>query len=64
MIIPMFTGEIVKITKSGVKSICVVPRPNDVASAFCIFEYVYFARHDSILEGNLVQIDYLSYQLI
>ena len=45
-------GEIVKITKEGFKSMAVVPRPKDVPSAFCIFEYVYFARPDSIFEGN------------
>ena len=49
-----YSGEIVKITKDGVKSICVVPRPEDTQSAFCIFEYVYFARPDSILEGMFV----------
>ncbi|XP_064636847.1 amidophosphoribosyltransferase-like [Lineus longissimus] len=48
-------GEIVAITNSGVRSLCVVPRPKgkDV-SAFCIFEYVYFARADSIMEGQMV----------
>ena len=44
-------GEIVKISKEGVKSMCVVPRPEEATSAFCIFEYVYFARPDSIMEG-------------
>lgn len=46
------SGEIVKISKEGVKSMCVVPRPEEAASAFCIFEYVYFARPDSIMEGK------------
>ena len=46
-------GEIVKITKEGVRSVCVVPRPDDKLSAFCIFEYVYFARPDSVFEGAL-----------
>ncbi len=47
------SGEIVRISKDGIKSMCVVPRPDDKASAFCIFEYVYFARPDSIFEGKL-----------
>ncbi|CAH1778054.1 unnamed protein product [Owenia fusiformis] len=47
-------GEIVQLTRHGVKSICIVPRPTESPSAFCIFEYVYFARPDSILEGQMV----------
>ncbi|ELU03400.1 hypothetical protein CAPTEDRAFT_18069 [Capitella teleta] len=47
-------GEIVKITQSGIKSMCVIPRPDSHPSAFCIFEYVYFARPDSIFEGQSV----------
>ncbi|CAN7941202.1 unnamed protein product [Ixodes pacificus] len=47
-------GEIVEITKHGPKSICVVPRPYAAPPAFCIFEYVYFARPDSIFEGQMV----------
>ena len=50
--LPNSLGEIVKISKDGVKSMCVVPRPEEAASAFCIFEYVYFARPDSIMEGK------------
>ena len=41
-----------KITKEGIKSMCIVPRPGDQPSALCIFEYVYFARPDSIMEGT------------
>lgn len=44
-------GEIVQISKHGVKSLSVVPRPEGDLPAFCIFEYVYFARPDSIFEG-------------
>ena len=45
-------GEIVRVTRDGFRSVAVVPRPKDLPSAFCIFEYVYFARPDSILEGK------------
>lgn len=44
-------GEIVQISKHGIKSLSVVPRPEGDLPAFCIFEYVYFARPDSIFEG-------------
>lgn len=44
-------GEIVQISKHGVKSLSVVPRPEGDPPAFCIFEYVYFSRPDSIFEG-------------
>ncbi|XP_035503969.1 amidophosphoribosyltransferase [Scophthalmus maximus] len=47
-------GEIVQISKHGVKSLSVVPRPEGDPPAFCIFEYVYFARPDSIFEGQMV----------
>ncbi|XP_076134337.1 amidophosphoribosyltransferase [Alosa pseudoharengus] len=47
-------GEIVQISKQGIKTLSVVPRPEGDPPAFCIFEYVYFARPDSIFEGQMV----------
>jgi len=45
-------GEIVEMTKHGIRTIGIVERPNSKPQAFCIFEYVYFARSDSIFEGS------------
>ncbi len=42
-------GEMVVITKAGVKSFKPFPVQ---ASRFCVFEYIYFARPDSVLEGR------------
>jgi amidophosphoribosyltransferase len=52
-------GEIVEITQNGVRTVDIVERPRDeqnrvLPQAFCIFEYVYFARSDSIFEGQMV----------
>lgn len=47
-------GEIVELSKHGIRSICIIPRPNDDKPALCIFEYVYFARPDSIMEGKQI----------
>ncbi|MEM7696271.1 MAG: amidophosphoribosyltransferase [Pseudomonadota bacterium] len=44
-------GEMVIITDSGVESIRPFPQ---AASRFCVFEYVYFARPDSIVDGRNV----------
>lgn len=49
-------GEIVKFSQGkDPKTLAVMPRPIEATSpAFCIFEYVYFARPDSILENQTV----------
>lgn len=50
----VFPGEIIEMTRHGIRTIDIVERPEDKAQAFCIFEYVYFARADSIFEGQMV----------
>ncbi|CAJ0578597.1 unnamed protein product, partial [Mesorhabditis spiculigera] len=46
-------GEIIEISRNGFRSVFQM-KPHSPA-AFCIFEYVYFARGDTILEGQQVQ---------
>ncbi|XP_054271183.1 amidophosphoribosyltransferase-like [Macrosteles quadrilineatus] len=47
-------GEIVELTETGPRTVTVVDRPDASLPAFCIFEYVYFARSDTIFEGQMV----------
>lgn len=50
----VYPGEIIEMTKAGIKTIDIIDRPEGKAPAFCIFEYVYFARPNSIFEGQEV----------
>nr|XP_037871682.1 amidophosphoribosyltransferase isoform X2 [Bombyx mori] len=47
-------GEIVEMSSHGIRTVDVVERPAGNHQAFCIFEYVYFARADSMFEGQMV----------
>jgi len=51
-------GEIIKFERNKMpKTLAIMPRPDGAESpSFCIFEYVYFARPDSILERQTVYI--------
>jgi amidophosphoribosyltransferase len=46
-------GEMIVISESGMESRLVIDSPR---KAFCVFEHIYFARPDSILEGNRTQV--------
>ena len=46
-------GEMVSIGERGIETRQLVDSPR---KAFCVFEHIYFARPDSILEGNRTQV--------
>jgi len=46
-------GEMIVIREEGMESRQVIDSPR---KAFCVFEHIYFARPDSILEGNRTQV--------
>jgi len=46
-------GEMIVISESGMEARQVIDSPR---KAFCVFEHIYFARPDSILEGNRTQV--------
>jgi len=46
-------GEVVTLSEEGVRSRVVTP---DARKAFCVFEYIYFARPDSRMHGQVLQV--------
>jgi amidophosphoribosyltransferase len=46
-------GEVVTLGEHGVQSRMVTP---DARKAFCVFEYIYFARPDSRMHGQVLQV--------
>jgi len=53
VVLNFVSGEIIQVTIEGVKPVAMVARPDPhLMPAFCIFEYIYFARPDSMFEGT------------
>jgi amidophosphoribosyltransferase len=46
-------GEVVTLSEHGLESLSVMP---DRRHAFCVFEYIYFARPDSRMGGTVLQV--------
>jgi amidophosphoribosyltransferase len=46
-------GEVVTLSEQGLESRRVMP---DARKAFCVFEYIYFARPDSRMNGQVLQV--------
>ena len=50
----IYPGEIVRLNAHGVTSLTALPYQASIPPALCVFEYVYFARPDSLIEDQLV----------
>ncbi len=50
----IFPGEILVISEEGIKSVKTHCGPKE-KSSLCVFEYIYFARPDSVIDGVCVQ---------
>ena len=44
-------GEVVVIDKNGLRSIRTHVKPDNAKKSVCVFEYIYFARPDSVIDG-------------